>query len=226
MMGSSVCGRVVKARETQRRLLPCDDQRVASQYFLEASISIPSQSIETYFDIAGTARDNVHDKTDMRMLIAAQSLTSTELLHFWTMPSADTLRDSMIAMADDVAFTRVDQMASGEQQDLCTPIGIVPSPRPTNRRGAYLQLSGSLASKDLAEFQAIYEAQPPLLERRYDIRFFGCFLNVSGRVNRVMSLWVIERRQGVSNDLLARLPGLHLLNQVEVSHWLATSYHP
>ncbi len=180
MIGSSACGRVEKARQKQRQLLPGDDQRVISQYFLEASINIPSESISTYFCLAGKARDNVQSKTKMRMLIAAKSLTSTELLHFWTMPTADTLRDSMIAMADDVAYNRADQLASGEQQDLSTPLGLVPNPRPTSRRGAYLQLSGFLPSRDLAEFQAIYEAQPPLLARKYDIKFFGCFLNVSG----------------------------------------------
>lgn len=226
MFANVLTNRVQKFRAHESRAVE-DGFRAATPYFLEVTLNIKLGSVQPYFATAGVVRTAVENSAPgLKMLVAAQSLTSTEFLHIWTMPSADTLRDGMVKMADSAPYAKLDKLVVRTQQDFVTPYVPAPTEQPSGKNGNYIQLSGHLPRQNLAEFRALYESRPQAL-RRLGLSFWGCFLNVSGQVNRAMSLWVLNSDvKSVSADALRQLPGLDLLEAANVSHWAATPYHP
>jgi hypothetical protein len=83
-------------------------------------------------------------------------------------------------------------------------------------------VSGYVATRDLAEYQALNEVSPRRLEVD-GLVSHGSFLNVSGRINRVVSLWKTTNG-AVDARALAKIPGLRFLDEVEVATYRSTSY--
>jgi hypothetical protein len=220
MIGAGVGGRAEKkALQVEKRARPAE-----KPYFLQVSIKIGLRSVDEFFGLAEDVRNIIEAKTGLRLVIAAESATRTEFLHVWTLPTADSLRDGMIKLAEEPKYSRLDALVEEEQQDFLTPIGFTPYKRPPGKGATYLEVSGHLATKNLAEFQAVYEVYPQLLAP-LGLTFWGCFLNVSGRVNRVVSLWTLSS-SNLDGMALRMIPGLDLLDGVSVDQWQATSYNP
>ena len=73
-----------------------------SPYFLEVKLTVSKSAVASYRDLAPPAVAAIQKKTPLRLAVAAQSLSGTEFFHLWTMPEADSLRNSMMEMVDDV----------------------------------------------------------------------------------------------------------------------------
>ena len=199
----------------------------APQYFLEVSLKLSLDSVEEFFRLAKTVLKSVQGTNTLKLEAAGQSATRTELLHIWSLPSPNALKDGMVRLADNPAYGQLDRLVVDERQEITTPFGrrLDVLPRP-GKGEAYVRVSGHVPSRDLAEYQALHEVVPPRLPTSH-WRLWASFLNITGRLNRVTSIWIVPRPGDITTGLeLRALPGVELLTDVSVERWSPTAYNP
>ena len=190
------------------------------QYFLEVSLKLGLDSVDEFFRLAKTVLTSVEKVTTLKLEAAGHSPTRTELLHIWSLPSPDALREGMVRLADNPAYGQLDALVVDERQEITTPFGRVVENRPRpGKGGMYLRVAGHVAARNLAEYQALQEVVPPTLPKS-NWHLWTAFLNVTGRLNRVTSIWVIPRPGNITS------PGMELLTDVEIERWSPTAYSP
>jgi len=197
------------------------------QYFLEVSLKLGLESVDEFYRLAKTVLKSVQDHTSLTLELAAQSPSRTELLHVWSLPSPDALREGMVRLADNPAYGQLDRLVVDERQEITSPFGRVAEVRPRpGKGGMYLRVTGTVATRDLAEFQALHEVMPPQLPGS-GWQLWAALLNITGRLNRIRSVWVIPHPGEITTGQEFRqLPGVDLMTDVTVERWSPTSYNP
>jgi len=189
-------------------------------------LKLALSSVEEFFGLAPDVLRSIENTTSLRLVAAGQSPTRTELFHVWQLASPADLRESMIRLADNPAYGRLDRLILDEHQDIVTPLGRVPDVRPTARGSErYVQVSGHLRTKDLAEFQAQNEVPSPVLAKR-GWRLWGCFLNITGRLDTVTSIWTVPGERVIRGNEFRDVPGVVLLEDFAVNEWPRAPYQP
>jgi hypothetical protein len=197
------------------------------QYFLEVSLKLGLESVDEFYRLARTVLKGVQDHTSLTLEMAAASPSRTELLHVWSLPSPDALKEGMVRLADNPAYGQLDRLVLDERQEITSPFGRIPEVRPRpSRGGMYLRVTGNVATRDLAEFQALHEIMPPRLPGS-GWELWGALLNITGRLNQIRSIWVIPRPGEIkTGEEFRYLPGVDLMTDVAVERWSPTTYNP
>lgn len=197
------------------------------QYFLEVSLKLGLESVDEFYRLAKTVLKSVQNHTSLKLELAAQSPSRTELLHIWSLPDPDALKEGMVRLADNPAYGQLDRLVVDERQEITTPFGRSAETRPRpSRGGMYLRVTGSVATRDLAEFQALHEVMPPRLPGS-GWELWAALLNITGRLNQITTIWVLPRPGEITTGQEFRaLPGVDLMTDVAVERWSPTSYNP
>jgi hypothetical protein len=206
------------------------DQRGTKQpeYYLQVSLKLGIQSVDEFYALAGSVLKTIQGVQGMTLRLTGESLSRTELFHLWSLRSPNDLREAMVRLSDNPDYGRLDRLIISEAQEITTPMGLTrapelfPKPRPGQR---FLQVTGHLASADLAEFEALNEVRVPELARA-GWYFMGMFLNLTGRLNTVTSVWGLEGNLPVSGKAFYLLPGVRMLGNVSANEWRVTDYQP
>jgi hypothetical protein len=193
------------------------------RYLLEVAVTVGLEASAEYRTRALGVRKLIEGKTDLRLLVAAEAPAQNHFFHLWSLPDADSLLDGMRLMAESAEYRNLDRLVVREQQDLLAPLAGSRHMQPReNAKSSYIKVSGYVATRDLAEYQALNEVSPRRLEVD-GLVSHGSFLNVTGRINRVVSLWKTTNG-AVDARALAKIPGLRFLDEVEVATYRSTSY--
>jgi hypothetical protein len=195
-------------------------------YFLLVSLKLSLESVVEFYKLAGSVLSSIQGDQGLKLIAAGESPPRTELFHVWSLSSPNDLREAMVRLADNPAYGKLDDLILDERQEIVTPFGLIPAVRPLVPKGKkYLEITGHLESDDLAEFQAQNETSAPAL-KEIGWELWGTFLNLTGRLNTVTSLWALGPSKGLAGGEFRNLPGTSLLNDVSVNQWTATSYQP
>jgi hypothetical protein len=143
------------------------------------------------------------------------------------MPSANQLLTGMATLADNVAYTVIDDLIVDEQQELGTPARqygdfdtnvLVPWQtrrraqlrRPKRqRRDRYLLITEKVEPTDLAEYGARYEERLEDFNRENGWSLGEGLLHITGPLNRVSRAWIVPHTltRAQARRALARSPG-------------------
>jgi hypothetical protein len=165
-------------------------------------------------------------------------------IHLWHMPSADQLLKGMATLADNVAYTRIDDLIIDEEQELGTPARQygnfekeVLKPWQERRarqmaggrrRDRYLLVTEKVEPRDLAEYGALYEERLTDFNASTGWQLGEGLLHITGPLNRISRAWIVPhsltRKEAVA--ALAVAPGASCISRrdTEVSFMHETRY--
>jgi hypothetical protein len=159
------------------------------------------------------------------------------VLHVWYMPDPTALLRGMTQLADNVDYTRIDDLIDDESQDLGTAIRqyqdidkelLLPWQEQRSARikraatgggydgkTRYMVVNHSLEPGDLAEYSAQYEGRLREFNNRADVgwQVGEGVLRITGELNRVSRVWVVPAGLKIeeAKEKLQTAPGASLV---------------
>jgi hypothetical protein len=201
--------------------------RRTSPFFLIVNIQIQQGQIGA-FETEMPNLQGVFGDNDFKLLLAGvreeERGDTHSVVHLWHMPSANRLLTGMSLLADNIAYTRLDDLIVDENQNLGTPSRHYSSEdvlRPWQerrarkhqqrgeRRDRYLFLTERVDPSGLAEYGARYEERLDAFNAENGWGLGEGLLHITGGLNRVSRAWVVptDLTETDARNTLDRSPG-------------------